>query len=88
VGDYKHKRDPQVAEPFHKVCPKEELLRKGRKGHAQKPKGIKKQKGYRIKQPKKNPPVQKSYLKKDKGEEQKEDGKVWNAQKLVQRYGE
>jgi hypothetical protein len=88
VGDHKHKRDLQVVEPFHKVCPKEEFLRKGRDGHAQKPKGIKKQKGYRIKQPKKNPPVQKPYLKKDKGEEQEENGEVWNAQKLVQRYGE
>jgi hypothetical protein len=69
VRNHKHKRYPQVAEPFHKVCPKEELLRKGREGHAQKPKGTKKQKGYRIKQPKKNPPVQKPYLKKDKWRE-------------------
>jgi hypothetical protein len=88
VRNHKHKRNTQIAEPFHKVRPKEELLRKGGEGHAQKPKGIKKQKGYRIKQPKKNPPVQKPYLKKDKGEKQKENGKVWNAQKLMQNYGE
>jgi hypothetical protein len=88
VGYYKHKRNAQVAEPFHKVCPKEELLRKGRECHTQKPKGIKKQKGYGVKEPKKNPPVQKPYLKKDKWREQKENGKVWNTQKLVQGYEE
>jgi hypothetical protein len=88
VRNHKHKRNTQVAEPFHKVCPEEEFLRKGGEGHAQKPKGIKKQKGCGIKEPKKNPPVQKPYLKEDKRKKQKENGKVWNAQKLVQRYGE
>jgi hypothetical protein len=88
VGDHKHKGNLQVAEPFHKVCPKEELLRKGGDGHAQKPKGIKKQKGCGIKEPEKNPAVQKPELKKDKGKKQKENGKVWNAKKLVQSYGE
>jgi hypothetical protein len=71
VRNHKHKRDPQVAVSFHKVCPEEELLCKGREGHTQKPKGIKKQKSYRIKQPKENPPIQKPYLKKDKGKKQK-----------------